>query len=93
MVKLTEYAIAIPLEQLAVMSIVNIDWDAVKLLDSGEPILKHYHVIWNFERIADEESKFDAMHNTRMGNLVVEDAKITVIDIDPDIPIDTLYRS
>lgn len=83
----------LPWNNLAVMSIVNINWDAVKLLDSGEPILKHYHVIWNFERIADEESKFDAMHNIRMGNLVVEDAKITVIDIDSDILIDTLYRA
>jgi len=79
-----ECAIAIALEQLAVMSIV-------KLLDSGKPIVKHHHVIWHFERIAEEESKFDAMHNIRMGNVVVEDTKITVIDIDPNILIDTLY--
>lgn len=61
--------------------------------NTGEPITKHYHVILHYERIAEEESKFEAMHNTIMGNTVVENANITVIEIDPDIPIEPLTRS
>ena len=71
----------------------NIDWDAVEISDSGEPIEKRYHVILHYERIAKEESKFEAMHNTMMGNTVVENAKISIIEIDPDIEIGPLERS
>ncbi|MBH8561237.1 hypothetical protein I8748_03430 [Nostoc sp. CENA67] len=94
-----EHAIANALEQLAdeyrriAEEQQNIDWLTVERSDSGEPITKHYHVILHYERIAEEESKFQAMHNTIMGNTVVENAKITVIEIDPDIPIDPLARS
>ncbi|WP_017651241.1 hypothetical protein [Fortiea contorta] len=94
-----EHAIAIALEQLAddyrrrAQEQQNIDWDTVERSDSGEPITKHYHVILHYERIAEEESKFEAMHNTIMGNTVVENAKITIIEIDSDIPIDPLARS
>ncbi|MEA5579379.1 hypothetical protein [Anabaena sp. UHCC 0451] len=94
-----EHAIAIALEQLAdeyrriAEERQNIDWETVERSDSGEPIAKHYHVILHYERIAEEESKFEAMHNTIMGNTVVENAKITVIEIDPSIPIDPLTRS
>ncbi|MBD2530597.1 hypothetical protein H6G97_13850 [Nostoc flagelliforme FACHB-838] len=94
-----EHAIAIALEQLAdeyrriAEERQNIDWDTVERSDTGEPIAKHYHVILHYERIAEEESKFEAMHNTIMGNTVVENAKITVIEIDPEIPIDSLTRS
>ncbi len=94
-----EHAIAIALEQLAheyrriAEERQNIDWDSVERSDSGEPITKHYHVILHYERIAEEESKFEAMHNTIMGNTVVENANITVIEIDPDIPIEPLTRS
>lgn len=93
-----EHAIAIALEQLAdeyrriAEEQQNIDWLTVEKSDSGEPITKHYHVILHYERIAEEESKFEAIHNTVMGNTVVENAKITVIEIDPDIPIDPLTR-
>jgi hypothetical protein len=93
-----EHAIAIALEQLAdeyrriAEEQQNIDWLTVEKSDSGEPITKHYHVILHYERIAEEESKFQAIHNTIMGNTVVENAKITVIEIDPDIPIDPLTR-
>ncbi|MBD2605839.1 hypothetical protein H6G81_15265 [Scytonema hofmannii FACHB-248] len=94
-----EHAIAIALEQLAdeyrrmVEEQQNIDWDTVERSDSGGSIAKRYHVILHYERIAEEESKFEALHNTIMGNTVVENAKITVIEIDPDIPIDPLTRS
>ncbi|MBD2459021.1 hypothetical protein H6G80_33850 [Nostoc sp. FACHB-87] len=94
-----EHAIAIALEQLAdeyrkiAEEQQNIAWDTVERSDSGEPITKYYHVILHYERIAEEESKFEAMHNTIMGNTVVENANITVIEIDPDIPIEPLTRS
>ncbi|MBD2451500.1 hypothetical protein H6G76_31170 [Nostoc sp. FACHB-152] len=94
-----EHAIAIALEQLAdeyrriAEERQNIAWDRVERSNSGEPIAKHYHVILHYERIAEEESKFEAMHNTIMGNTVVENANITVIEIDPDIPIEPLTRS
>ena len=94
-----EHAIAIALEQLAseyrrmAEERQNIAWDTVERSNSGEPIAKHYHVILHYERIAEEESKFEAMHNTIMGNTVVENANITVIEIAPDIPIEPLTRS
>ncbi len=88
-----EHAIAIALEQLAdeyrrmAEERQNIDWDTVERSEAGNPIAKHYHVILHYERIAEEESKFEAMLNTIMGNTVVENAKITVIEIDPNMPI------
>jgi len=88
-----EHAIAIALEQLAdeyrrmAEERQNIDWQSVERSEAGDPIAKHYHVILHYERIAEEESKFEAMLNTIMGNTVVENAKITVIEIDPYIPI------
>jgi hypothetical protein len=94
-----KHAIAIALEQLAdeyrriAEEEQNIDWDAVERSDTGESINKHYHVILHYERIAEAESKFDAIHDTIMGNTVIENAKITAIKIDPDIPIDPLTKS
>jgi phosphoribosylformylglycinamidine (FGAM) synthase PurS component len=93
-----EHAIAIALEQLAdayrqvAEEQQNINWDAVERLESGELIDKRYHVILHYERIAEDESKFEAMHNTIMGNTVIENAKITVIEIDEDLPVDPLER-
>lgn len=60
---------------------------------SGEPIIKHYHVILHFAHTIEAESKFQAMHDTLMGNLVVENAKITVIEISPDLQIPPVMRS
>ena len=71
----------------------NLDWDAVTRTETGEPIEKRYHIILHYERVAEEESKFDAAHNTRMGNTVVENADITVIEIDSDLPFDPKLRS
>lgn len=93
-----EHAIAIALEQLAdeyrqiAEELQNRDWEAVEGLESGEPIEKHYHVILHYERIAEAESKFEAMHDTILGNTVVENAKITLIEIDSDLPVEPLTR-
>ena len=94
-----EHAIAIALEQLAgeyrrmAEEQQNVDWDAVERSESGEAIAKRYHVILHYEHIAEDESKFEAMHNTIMGNTVVENAKITVIEIDPGLPVEPVMRS
>lgn len=94
-----EHAIAIALEQLAdeyrrmAEEQQNIDWDAVERIDSGEPIEKQYHVMLHYEDIITAESKFEAMHNTIIGNTVVENAKITVIEIANDLPVESLVRS
>ena len=93
-----EHAIANALEQLAdnyrqiAEESQNRDWDTVELSGSGVPIEKHYHVILHYERIAEAESKFEAMHNTIMGNTVVENAKISVLEISPDLQINPLTR-
>jgi phosphoribosylformylglycinamidine (FGAM) synthase PurS component len=94
-----EHAIANALEQLAnsyrqrVEEQQNLDWDAVERTEMGEAINKHYHVILHYERMAEEESKFEAMHNTIMGNTVVENAKISIIEIAPDLQVEPLARS
>jgi phosphoribosylformylglycinamidine (FGAM) synthase PurS component len=64
----------------------------VERSQTGEAIIKSYHVILHYECINEAESKFEAMHNTIMGNTVVEDAKITVIEIKPDLPVEPLVR-
>jgi hypothetical protein len=94
-----EHAIACALEQLTdkyrnlAEAQQNLDWDAVTTSESGEPIKKQYHVILPYERTITAPSKFEAMHDTIMGNTVVENAKITVIEIGPDLPILPLRRS
>jgi hypothetical protein len=94
-----DHAIAIALEQLAdeyrnkVEEGQGLEALAVERSESGEIINKHYHVILHYERIAEDESMFEATHNTIMGNTVVENAKITVVEIDPDLPIDPIARS
>ncbi|MGH2412678.1 MAG: hypothetical protein ACRDEA_03070 [Microcystaceae cyanobacterium] len=93
-----EHALAIALEKLAddYRSLAeerqNIDGDAVERSETGEPMVKHYHVILHYERMAEAESKFESMHDTIMGNTVVEKAKITVIEIEPDLPVEPLVR-
>ena len=71
----------------------NIDWDAVERSESGEPIEKQYHVMLHYEHITTAESKFEAMHNTIIGNTVVENAKITVIEVANELPVKPLVRS
>ena len=94
-----EHTIAIALEQLAdryrqiAEDSQNRGWDAVERTEAGEAIAKHYHLILHYERIAEAESKFEAMHGTLLGNTVVENAKITVVEIEADLPIKPLIRS
>ncbi len=94
-----EHAIAIALEQLAEQyrqraeEQQDLDWDEVERAESGAVITKRYHVILHYERIAEDKSKFEAMHNTIMGNTVVENAKITVIEVEPRLPLKPLARS
>lgn len=94
-----EHAIAIALEKLAasyrerVEAQQNLDWDAATCTKTEEPIDKRYHVILHYERVTEEESKFDAFHNVQMGNTVVENANITVIEIDSDLPFDPELQS
>ena len=89
-----KHAIAIGLESLAqtfrmeAETEQKVAWDAVDRSPSGEVNEKRFHVILHYETIAEEESKFEAMHNTLMGNTVVENAEITILQIDPDLAVD-----
>ena len=93
-----EHAIAIALEQLAekyrqiAEEAQNIDMLTVERSADGETISKLYHVTLNFECIIDAESKFEAMHNTIMGSTVVENAKITVIEVAEDLPVADILK-
>jgi phosphoribosylformylglycinamidine (FGAM) synthase PurS component len=94
-----DHAIACALEQLAetyrqtAEVQQNLDWTAVEQSASGEPIEKQYHVMLHYESAITAPSKFEAMHDTLMGNTVVENAKVTVIEVSPDLPIEPLRRS
>jgi hypothetical protein len=68
------------------------DWDAVERSPNGDIIQQRYHVILHYERIAEDESKFEAMHNTIMGNTVVENATIAVIKVDEALPLEPIVR-
>jgi phosphoribosylformylglycinamidine (FGAM) synthase PurS component len=91
-----EHAIANALEQLASQyrqiaeELQNTDWEAVEHSASGEPIQKRYHVILHYERIRTAESKFDALQDTLLGNTVVENAKVNLIEIDASLLIQPL---
>ncbi len=93
-----KHAIAIALENLACAFRMeaeaeqNLDWEAVDRSTSGKVIDRRFHVILHYERVADEESKFEALVNTQMGNTVVENAEISIIQVDPDLPMDPLER-
>lgn len=93
-----KHAVAIALENLARVFRMeseadqNIAWEAVEKSPSGKANNKCSHVILHYERIADEESKFEAMLNTQMGNTVIENADISVIQVDPDLAIEPLSK-
>lgn len=86
------HAIANALEDLAralraeVEAGQKIDWDAVDRSTSGEVIDKRFHVILHYEQLVEDESKFEAAHNTLLGNTVVENAELTIIQVDQDLP-------
>ena len=71
----------------------NIAWEETQKSETGEVIDNFYHVILHYEDIIEVESKFEALHNTIIGNTVVENAIITVIEIDQDLPIEPLTKS
>jgi hypothetical protein len=91
--QLPEHALAIALEQLAseyrrmAEEIQNIPTLAVEKTAEGEPISKCFHVTVHFEGIFRGESKFEAIHNTLTGNTVVENAKVTAIEVDPTLQV------
>jgi hypothetical protein len=97
--QLPAHAIACALEQLAEQyrelaeTQQNLDWDAVEKSESGESLEKEYHVMVHYENTISAPSKFEAMHGTIIGNTIVENAKITVIEVSPDLPIQSLLRS
>jgi hypothetical protein len=47
----------------------------------------------HYERITEDESKFEALHNTIIGNTVVENATIAIVEISPDLTIEPIARS
>ena len=93
-----KHAIAIALEHMARTLRMeaereqNIDWEAVDRSPSGEVNRKRFHIILHYERLAEEESKIEAMVNTQMGNTVVENAEIAIIQVDSDLPIEPLTK-
>jgi hypothetical protein len=93
------HAIAIALENLAshyhqaADAEQTDDWIAVEHSPDGEVITKRYHVVLHYERVVEDESKFEAMNNTIMGNTVMENALITVMEVDQDLPVETVARA
>jgi len=93
-----KHAIAIALENLArafrtdAESEQKIEWEPVPGSTSGKENDQRFHVILHYERVTEEVSKFDALHNTLLGNRVVENAEISIIQIDPELPIVPLQR-
>jgi hypothetical protein len=91
-----EHAIAIALEQLAgkyremAEEQQNIEWDVVERTETGKPIEKQYHVVLHYEAIMKAESKFWAKYDVIVGNTVVENAKVIVIEIANDLPTESL---
>jgi len=89
----SNHAIAMALEDLArefrmeAEAEQNIDWDATDVSPTGKVKEKHFHVVVHFERVIDDESKFEAMHSTLMGNTVVENAEVSLVQVDPKLPI------
>ncbi len=81
-----EHALAVALEHLAdeYRTAASQSQENTETVEASHGQEKRYHVILHYERIANEESKFEAMHNTLLGNTVVENAKCTVIEISPD---------
>jgi phosphoribosylformylglycinamidine (FGAM) synthase PurS component len=96
--QIQEHAIAIALEQLAekyrqiAEEQQNIDMLTVERSTDGEAISKLYHVVLHFECTIHAESKFEAMHDTIMGNTVVENGKITVTEVDKNLPLADILK-
>jgi hypothetical protein len=88
-----EHALAIGLEQLAAEcrrlaeESQAIPTLAVEKTAAGDVIEKYFHVTVHFEGILRDESKFEVIHNTLIGNKVVENAEVTAIAIDPTLQV------
>jgi hypothetical protein len=93
-----EHALAIALEQLAAEyrqiaeESQNIPTLAVEKTAEGEVIERYFHVTVHFEGIFKDESKFEAIHNTLVGNTVVENATVAAISIDPGLQVNGAER-
>lgn len=91
-----KHAIAIALENLAYVlrteadAEQKIDPEAVEWSPSGSVVEKRFHVIAHYEDVIEDESKFEATVSTLLGNTVVEGAQVSVIQIDPDLPVEPL---
>jgi hypothetical protein len=66
----------------------NIPWNAVDRSQAGQFARERYHVTLHYEVVADEGSKFEALHHTLIGNTVIENAEVTIIHIDPELPVE-----
>ncbi len=53
--------------------------------ESEQPPQHRYHVILHYEDVIEAESRFEALHDVRMGNTIVENAKCVAIEIAPDV--------
>ena len=85
-----DHAVAVALEHLADQfreAAANQDQEPVLgNLDAAEQTQKHrYHVILHYEQIIEAESRFEALHDARMGSTVVENAKCVAIKVAPDV--------
>lgn len=94
-----KHAIANALERIAlqlrldVEADQNIDADEVERTDDGEIIEKTFHIVVHYETVYADQSKFDAMVETQMGNTMVERGDFSMIQIDPELPIEPLTGS
>jgi hypothetical protein len=92
------HAVALALESLAswfrtaAEAEQKLDWDAVERSESGRAILRRFHVTVHYERVVEDESKFEAMHNTMLGNAVIENAEFTIIQVNAGLPSPTWKR-
>jgi hypothetical protein len=86
------HAVALALEDLArafrsrAEAEQAVDWETVYRSPSGEVVYRHFHVTLHYEVVAEEESKFEALNNTLLGNTVVENAEIAIVEVDPGLP-------
>ena len=92
------HALAMALEDLArefrlkAEAEQKVDWEAVERSTAGVVLEKRFHVVLHYERVAEDESKFDAMHNTILGNTVIENAEISLVQVDKELPMERWRR-
>lgn len=70
----------------------NIPWNMDDDRFPAGGIEQRYHVIVHYESVGEDKTKFRAFENTLMGNTVVEEAEVSVILVDPDLPIEPLRK-